>query len=405
MTALARARALCAALQGSTPRPPERLTGRSRGRYDRVAALELTGLGGWRWRTQSGHRGLTALFFDERTARWLTWSESRPEGIDLAFDPVRRWKDAGPWSGPSTVARLATSRVRIARPRIGDGARLSSSSESVATPGDPTAPEAVDFGSRLFTDWKVLRAYAASGAPLGLDEPDPLWNIVVVRPATWGPKVFDELGQRFVWPVHDASGESLPLELDWGEATEHSVGLLEQLDPQRHRVTSVIASVGLRGGVVVLQPLVVLREGTAGGDAILSISLEDLPSGQAPAARMIERFRQAFRSRTRLVEGEENPQSVLDATFNPAPLVALEGLLQEMAERGTRSSSPALLARAATLAADLESRGLGLLGRTAASFSASAGAVLRLRYLCLVHREAALRRSVAGSDSAPPRIA
>ncbi|MEL4411565.1 hypothetical protein, partial [Shewanella algae] len=62
------------------------LAGASRTQYEAAGQLNLTGIGCYPWRTQSGFEGLTILFWESKGERLLTWSTSRPTSSLGSFD-------------------------------------------------------------------------------------------------------------------------------------------------------------------------------------------------------------------------------------------------------------------------------------------------------------------------------
>ena len=372
---LARAEALCEALGAGAPAPD--LVGRHRGHYEPAGALEILGAGAFPWRTRSGHGGLTVLFWSPASRGWLTWSESRPAHSAAGFTPAGRYAGEGPWPGVGSPREASRSRLQLLNARRNGEDRLSSAAGSQARTLGPSRLEEIDFGPRSFTRFADLRRHAAAVHPAGLAERRPGEEIVVVRPALWGPRGFDPLLQLFRWELRDGEGERLLLEVPWDDLGRPAIETLESLHPEKDGVWGLIGRLAPGAPGHVLTPLVLLRQGDP---EIVGLGLDPF-TGSA---------RRSADARIAAPPGVRSPW--LERTSRD--LGGIEAALEELAESGRRAFG-ALPPPLAAGARDLEALGLPLLAGALADLPGEAGGfprrLLRARYLCQLHREAAAR--------------
>jgi hypothetical protein len=338
LLAAARAYALCRALERAGASPSPSLTGAHRTRYEEVGALELTGVGAERWQTLSGYVGLTVLFWEQTARRWYSWSEARPALGSGGFDPQSRFLQEMPWPGLSSPAQASASRFKLMHARRNYQGRLSGSAQTRALLLGEAEPHKLDFAQCSFGDWEHLRAYAVSTLACGLEERQPLRDLVVLRPQRWGARFFDEVAQVFNWHVVDGGGRQLPLRLPFDKDNERAIKILEAFDPQTPPVEAVLARIGVRNGGLALRPVTLFCEPSGGTPRLLHLGLEIRAGGQTPEAsarRAAEPDRtssdEELDPEDRLSDwpGDSSPDDPLGAR-----IAFLAGELQSLAERG-----------------------------------------------------------------------
>lgn len=395
---LCAADALARALLAAGEPPPPRLAGRPRTEYDPAPDLTLAGVGAYPWESASGFEGVTALFWDLAGRRFLTWTATRPAATPGRFSSDAAYRTEPLWRcGPPE--RLCRSLLVLRGGRVNPAGRLSAGKECVAEALDPTDPARIDFAGRAFDDWRALAAHAAAAEPLGLAEPHPPDRVVVLRPAAWGGRVFDEARQCLRWPVADAAGREAELTVPWLGVNEPAVEFLEAADPDRDRLTAVVARVALGRGGLVLEPLSLLGTGTPnGGHRVLCPGFDRALIASRNAA-LLERLRAKYgRDRVATTLGDDDAGGA-DAADAPGPLGARlrewEALLLAAAEAGVRRGAPAA-DRRADLCAYFRRAGLtGLADPWEPAGTPVADAVLRAGYLAALYR-GALRAAAAG---------
>ncbi len=248
------------------------LMGQHRSQYQEVATLDLVGMGAYHWSTRSGYKGLTVLFWDPASQRWCTWSDVRPTFQDQHFNPVRRFVQPGPWEGVSSPAELSQHQIKLLGARRNYQGRLSSSIKTRALLSGPTGVEHLQMGSRCFADWQQLRTYLLDSSPLGLQEEDPTRSLVVIRPQTWGAAEFDPIHQVLLWPLEDAQGEILSLQVPYRREDQERIHYLEHLDPEQVGVWGIVGQVFLREGQVYCYPLALLSSDPTRPSAVINLS-------------------------------------------------------------------------------------------------------------------------------------
>jgi hypothetical protein len=383
---MARTYALCSAISAAGDSPPLSLLGQSRSRYDHTGAMDLIGVGAYAWRTRSGYHGVTVLFWDATAKQFCSWSDSRPVSQDVSFSPVSRYEQDLPWQGSGSARMMSRSRFKLSGASRNEDHRLSGSEQCRAVILNDTDPASVDFGSRAFTDWNELRRYLASVTPAGLAEFSPLDRVVVLKPAAWGQRAFLSAEQTLVWVVLDDQGRPLLLTLPFDAVSERAVRLLETADPQSDPPSAIVGSVSFDGAQIRLYPYSLLRNtGTA---PVQNLNLDALkikdPTAAAPTKKTD--------AGTAGESATESMTAALAAVF--AQWGELEDDLQRLAESGTRRMIANGQGTVKSKADGLINRGLGALAANLASgtdASDTARRALRLRYLCNLHRDLAIR--------------
>lgn len=266
---LARA-AQAVALADALAAPTPALVGRHRSRYERVGELELVGLGARAWRSASGYAGLTVYFWDRPAARWATWTEARPVAT-APFDPAGRFTAPGPWTGCSSPAQAAASRIRLMGAFRSGAGRLSGREATRMIAMGPSEPDSVPAVAR----WSDLvpRAWSAFGA--GLGDRDEQAEVVLLRPTGWGSVAFDPIRQELVAEVLDAEGRTLPLVLPHAERSR-GIDILEAAAARPP--PAVLVALRISRGRLAAEPVSLLEPGQ-----VTSLGLADAAPRASPA--------------------------------------------------------------------------------------------------------------------------
>ncbi|HYH67068.1 MAG TPA: hypothetical protein VD866_20400 [Urbifossiella sp.] len=383
--------ALAQSLQAAGEPPPLRLAGRPRTEYDAAPDLVLVGVGAFPWESASGFEGVTALFWDMENKRFLTWTASRPAATPGRFSSDASYRSEVLWRcGPAE--QLCRSLVALRGGRLNPAGRLSTSKDSRAEAIEPTDPARIDFGGRAFADWAALAAYAAGTFPLGLVEEQPLDRIVVLKPAGWGERVFDESRQCLRWDVRDAAGSEAELTVPWVGVNEPAVEFLEAVNPDRDRLTHVVARVGFARGGLTLEPLALLGAGTPNGGHRVLCPGFDRGRIVSRNAALLERLRAKFgrdRVPTTLGGDDDAPEAGPDAPGAVGDrLREWEAVLLGVAEAGTRRGATGG-ERRTELLGFFRRVGFTELGDPwADGETVTPDALLRAGYLAALHRDA-----------------
>ena len=255
---IARVYALMDAIRGNSENQSvTTLAGTSRGQYIDVPEIELAGVGAYTWQTGSGYVGLTVMFWAGQTKEFLSWSYARPE--IQRVDARQRFYGEGPWEGAQSPQQVAASNLKLRHARRTAAGRLSGSTKTTALVLSAVAPETLDFGERVFTLWGDLHRYVAGKQPLGLREPNPLDQVVVVQPQYFGTRSFDPLNQTFYWEVYDQFDQPLTLTLPFRDWTKESIKTLEQLSPPKDSTWRFLVKLGYENDSLFVEPISILR--------------------------------------------------------------------------------------------------------------------------------------------------
>jgi hypothetical protein len=301
------------------------------------------------------------------------------------------------WSGSGPPERFSRSTFTLRQARLNPLGRLSGSESTAAADLTPTDPGQLDFGGQSFTNWRTLSAYAQSLYPIGLTLQDPLDRLVVLRPAGWGERSFDELQQRFCWRLQDEEGALLPLTLYWTGVNESAIEFLEAVNPSRDRLTGVLCHLAFAERGLLIEPLALFSAGTPQGDQVLNPAFDKALIASKQSSLLAQLRKKYGRDRiatTLTADDEWDAENPTPGLLEGAPvgirarLAEVERSLLRLAEAGLRRGDEAR-PRLGQLAAELDRVGLPELaaGLNALAQAGAAATLLRAGYLYHLHRE------------------
>lgn len=370
--------ALIAALEDASRKglAPSHLLGRGRSKYQDTGVLELMGLGAHSWRSGSGYVGLTMLFWAPEEDAFFSCTDARPEGLG-GFNPMARYKSAGPWSGLGAPAQATGRHLTLTGAQLAAAGRLSASEKTSATIRNRS--DGAPFASRLktYSNWTELERARASSRRSLLSEPDPMKDWFVLQPSKSAPAKFDSARQVMVWPLHDAEGAVVLAELAYSEHTAHAIGRVEALAADGWPAgTLLVARLRSQGGGIIADPLSLVR--SADSDS----PVDALHFDEAPKLGLSSRLMAKFR-----INPTATIRPTADAVRKGAPiaLINLRDGLQRHAERGAAHDAGAAgLDR--PLRAEVENAqraGLTLFADTKADPQNSPAWLVRMHYICM----------------------
>jgi hypothetical protein len=392
--------ALARALAAAGPQAPVALVGQHRTQYDPAGDLPLAAVGAYPWQTASGYEGLTVLLWDQPGRRFLTWTTSRPVGAPGRFSLEQSYHAEPAWSGSGAPERFSRSRFTLRQARVNALGRLSGTESSSAADLAATDPAELDFAGRAFASWRDLREYGLTRYPIGLVEKNPLDRLVVLRPAQWGERSFDELQQRFCWRLQDADGTPLALTLPWAGVNESAIEFLEAVNPARDRLTGVLCRLVFTNTGLAVEPLSLFSAGTPGGHRVLNPAFDRalITSRQsALLARLREKYGRDRLATVMTADDEVDVGGDGPGLADAAPagirarLAEAERLLLRLAEAGAGRLAEPTRERLGGLAGELDRAGLRELAAGVGELEGAepaAASVIRNGYLCRLHREA-----------------
>lgn len=275
---------LISALESASSRglAPAMLVGQARSRYFEAGNLELLGLGAMPWRSASGYVGLTLIFWSPTEKAFLTSTDARPEVL-RTFNPLERYTAPGPWAGLPSPRHATGHRVRLMNALVSGHRRLSSSATTTAL----TCPE-VDLIAQLspIDRWEEISAARAGARRSLLEEYEPWRDWVILAPTVWLAPTFDDARQILTWPVLDATGDCLRVELTYSEINEPAIECIEQIAGAGVPSGTLLVA-RLRGGAsdLVALPVSLVRSNPRlGEDPIIALYF-DLPPSASSTSR------------------------------------------------------------------------------------------------------------------------
>jgi hypothetical protein len=370
--------ALCAALRvGDDPRSD--LVGLHRTRYDEVGNLELLGAAAWPWKTQSGHEGLTTLFWEPSRARWSSWTESRPSHQSADFKPMARYGQPGPWEGAESPRRLVRSTFRLMNARQNPNHRLSGSAKSRALVTGPSA--LLERGPAAVDDWTELARLSAVSVQIGLMESNPLDAIFAVKPTEWGERGFDVVKQVFRWRLLDTAQRTLMLEVAFDAYTQTVIQYLENASADSVDGALIIGRVQHTSRGLSLHPFAIHPQS---GDAV------QLYFGSQKLVAVTDIDSSATDELTFEVE-EDVEAAVVTSSAVGRVLDELDDALLALAEAGLAMPNPLRVERMREIESRASRLGLHALAASANNVVArpNVRSLLRCTYMGQLHRRAA----------------
>ncbi len=377
---------------------PRELAGVARSQYDPVGDIELIGAGAYHWQTASGYQGLTVLFWDRKDKRFLTWSMSRPESTMSNADVESAYLFDSIWSGGSPQ-KLSRSKFLLKNARVNPFGRLSSGQQTTVENVSKSDFQSDTFEGRSFSNWRMVRAYAAQQFPVGLKMQNPLNRLVILEAKSWDDRFYDEMHQRFCWDLRDDSGESIRLTVPWNDCNERAIEFLESLKPGLEKINRVVARVEFSTTGLLFEPISMLSPGTRTGDTVLNPSFDHTLIDSKQSALLL-RLRQKFgkdKIATSMTGDDdwEELQNFFDINQNVPPHIInaiseTEGILLQVAESGTQRLNEKTSKRFKELGEKLSHSGLLALGESITSVSVQnspAQSVLWSDYLCNLHKQ------------------
>lgn len=362
-----------AAAQGAMP---TKWVGRARSRYEASTSLELYGLGAHAWRSPAGYVGLTMIFWSPDEQAFMSCTDARPEN-QRGFNPIARYKAAGPWTGLGAPAQTTGRRVSLIGAQTNDTGRLSAS-DSTSVSVLPLDRETLVQHLKPWSSWADMLSARSEHRVSLLSEPDPMKDWVALQPAKFGDARFDDARQVLVWPLLDSAGRTLSAEISFNEYTRHAIERVERLAPSDLVPGTLLIARLLpssQGGVAA-EPLSLVRPAVT-ENPVDALHFDDAPK-QGMAASVVERLKRWIPTRDATTHVPEFVPSAHRA------LLDLRHELQRSAERGLASGQAQSALSALMPYADrLADSGLTAFRAALGQDVAIGELLLRANYLCL----------------------
>ena len=364
--------ALIAALEAADARDlaPAHLVGRARSRYEASGSLELLGLGALPWRSGSGYVGLTMLFWSPEAKEFFACTDARPES-QRGFNPIARYRAAGPWQGLGAPAQASGRRVLLTGAQVNARGQLSAAESTQATVQALDAATPLSSLLQPYARWSDLVEERARQQRSLLAEPQPMRDWVVLQPARFGTPRFDASRQTLAWPLFDAEDALIEAEVAYSDYSQHAIERIEGLAAKGPSAGALLVGrVRDEGAGLRIEPL----------SLVSGAAIDVLHFDAAPAQGLVDTLRRTFaRPRSDAVVAPAAPAFAL-----PAPLYSLRHWLQNQAERGVSASLQASVVQAlGARIEDLRGAGFGAFDSLGEDDAGIAAHLLRVHYLAL----------------------
>ena len=296
---------------------PSYLIGRARNQYEAVTKLELIGLGASPWRSASGYIGLTMLFWSITDRCFLSCTDARPES-QRGFNPVARYKAAGPWSGLGAPSQTTGNRVQLTGAQINALGRISTSEGTNATVQKVSSTKELLASLEVCSSWNELQQMRTTARQSLLAEPQPMRDWIALKPTKFGEARFDQAQQILIWPIFDNEGQCINIELAYSEFNSPAIDRIEKFDmPMLSNGSVLIARIRNSNNGLVADPLSLIHPEAGVQASLVDALYFDSAPESSMMAKAISRLR-SFTGRSRV------------ASVNPAlHLVSLPPILRE----------------------------------------------------------------------------
>jgi hypothetical protein len=265
VTVHALVRALVGMDAATEPSRRRLLRGMHRQQFDPAGSLTLVGCGADLWRTESGARGVTGIFYDAVGDRWLTYAHARGPGQDPMFDARHAYARSATW-GPATLQQLAGATLILDGAGISEEGRLSNPQQAAARIERDVRPDRAHWASR-FDDWDALSERLRRRFGLGLARWKG-WDFALLAPRRFARPYFDDLAQELIWPAEDGAGRWLGLALSHDDGAAETIDRVERLGRSGWH-GDVLVRADQNGGRLQLSPIAIFD-----GSSPVSLALD-----------------------------------------------------------------------------------------------------------------------------------
>lgn len=332
----------CGALNQDHVEERQQIWGEYRSQYVEAGELELVGLGAAAWQTQSGYEGMTAYFFDCQEDEFRSVSLARGENVDRFFSAEAAYRTALNWDASPSVERLSRSKIHLQNGTLNSMGRLGNSEKCRVIEINEYDPNSDALEKLRISEWSELVPVFQEIQPIGLKVTDPRKALVIIKPAQWGRRWFDELEQAFYWELYDSNGEVLLARLCWLKVTEPAIQFLESTKVERDGLTAMFGRLDFSSGVVCIEPISLFSRGTpTKNDKILS-PFFDVDRLETRNTTLIDRLRKKFKRQPQVMtqlgsldDDEKTPSNLdrLPSVFRYL-IAEIDDLLQTQMETG-----------------------------------------------------------------------
>lgn len=324
---------LVAALDAAAARgaAPQHLVGRARNRYAATTRLDLIGLGAHAWRSGSGYVGLTMLFWSPADRTFFSATDARPE-LQRGFDPVARYRAAGPWSGLGAPQQATGRELTLDNAQISAQGRLSISDATTVVLQSQTRTDAFLSQLPVATRWDTLFAARADAGRSLLAEPQPMRDWTVLRPARFHAPRFDTARQTSIWSIEDDVGDRIDLELPYTAYNAHAIDRIEAATDAGLPAGTCIVARLRPDGAAVAEPLSLIHPGAPDGHSpVDALHFDPPPATGAMRGLIGKAMKHLRRFRT---DADVDDSTAMSVVASPPALRELRHALLTQAERG-----------------------------------------------------------------------
>jgi hypothetical protein len=202
------------------------LAGEHKTTYYDIPPIELYSVGARSWSTKSGYEGITFYFTSPGHNKWFTFTSSRPKYYE-GVKTDKLLEESCPWNIPGKIGALGKSRIRLVNGKLNDEFRLSSSESSCGDILGSTSINKIELADRTFSNWKKLLGRMADFELMEYKDREENYNLLLLKPASYGKSSFDNIVQLFSMAVYDEEGHQINISIKY---TIESKRLIENIE-------------------------------------------------------------------------------------------------------------------------------------------------------------------------------
>lgn len=230
-----------------------KLAGVYRQDYLPIGDIDLVGMGAEIWRTTTGARGVSTIFYAPQNQQWYSGALARPSGVDPSFIP-----DSAYYTGHlfgKSPRDLSRSQLTLTGALASPQGRLSMSQGVIAKDVKLFTGTYSELAC-AYSDWQVLADDLQQAFMQGLYNIAPTIQPVLLVPSNNFEYYFDDLRQQVIWPIMDSNGQWLALTLDHNSDKEARIIAVEL--HSGNKVDAIVANVVVEQGRFALRPIAVV---------------------------------------------------------------------------------------------------------------------------------------------------
>ncbi|MCY6371677.1 SWIM zinc finger family protein [Clostridium ganghwense] len=239
----------------------QNLIGEHKTAYTEINPIELVGMGAGAWKSASGYEGITYYFFNEKRKLWMTYTSMKPnyyEGMSININGM--YKGRCPWNIEASMENISKVKCKLYNCKLNKNFRISSSEEIRGDIICKTDISSVDFGDKLYDNWRLLIENNKENFKYKLTEENENFNIVLLKIDSWDKSSFDNVNQVFKLPIYDIENNEINIVLRFNKDTKYLIRGLERVGKEGELGDLILGKIYRVEGEYVINPITIYYE-------------------------------------------------------------------------------------------------------------------------------------------------